>query len=349
MKREIFIGPVGIGGNHPVSIQSMISRPITAVAACIDQINALKKSGCDIVRLGIPDRSSLKPLSAIIAQTTLPLIADIHFDSYLAQKALELGVQGLRINPGNIGSRKKLQAILQSARERKIPIRIGINSGSIDKKIQGLPLSLAEKMVRSALDQVKFFEDCDFFDLKISLKSSDVRETVQAYRLIDSRCDYPLHLGITEAGTFLGGTIKSSIGIGSLLLDGIGQTIRVSLTEDPVQEVRVAREILKALGLRRQGIDFISCPTCSRTSVDLIEIAKTIESTLQTWDTQKFIRVAVMGCEVNGPGEARDADIGLAFSKNRGFIFKKGEPVEKVSIPDSIPKFLQYIREMLEI
>jgi len=329
-KREIFIGNVGIGGSHPVSIQSMTSTNTCDARATLNQINGLKNAGCEIVRVAVPSQEAIEPLKEIVRQSLIPVVADIHFDSSLAIQSIEAGVQGIRINPGNIGNNEKVKAILKAANERNVPIRIGVNSGSIEKRYLDSPLSHPERMVASVMDKVKFFEDNLFFNIKISLKSSSVNETVSAYRLIDKECDYPLHIGVTEAGTFFSGSIKSSIGIGALLLDGIGNTIRVSLTDNPVEEIRVAKEILKVTGLRNKGIEIISCPTCSRTSVDLIPMVKEAEEKLSALDIDQKVVVAIMGCEVNGPGEAKEADIGLAFSQKHGFIFKKGQMIEKV-------------------
>jgi (E)-4-hydroxy-3-methylbut-2-enyl-diphosphate synthase len=346
MKKEIFIGNVGIGGNHPVSIQSMTSTDTRDVTSTLNQIQALADAGCEIVRAAVPDRESLQPLAKIIKTSPIPVVADIQFDAFLALKSIEAGVHAIRINPGNIGSKKKVIEILNAANQKKIPIRIGVNWGSIEKKYWSSHRSRAEIMVESVLDKVKFFEDHHFFDIKISVKSSDVKETVNAYRLIDKACDYPLHLGITEAGTLFSGTVKSAIGIGSLLLDGIGNTIRVSLTDDPVEEVKVACEILKAVGLRQQGVEIISCPTCSRTTVDLISLAKEAEKKLTELKPQKKVVVAIMGCEVNGPGEAKDADIGVAFSQKYGYIFKKGKMIEKIEPEQSIQRLTELVKEL---
>jgi (E)-4-hydroxy-3-methylbut-2-enyl-diphosphate synthase len=345
MKKEIFIDNVGIGGNHPVSIQSMTSTSTQDAQATLKQIEALKKAECDIVRVAVPDRNCLAAFAEIVKKSPLPVVADIHFDAYLALRAIEAGAHGIRINPGNIGSKKKLKEILALANQRNIPVRIGVNSGSIEKRYWQEEGTKAEIMVKSVMDKVKFFEDNDFFNIKISLKSSNVIETVTAYRLIDKACDYPLHLGITEAGTFFSGTVKSAVGIGSLLLDGIGNTIRVSLTDDPVEEVKVAREILKVTGHRDAGIEIISCPTCSRTSVDLISIVNEVEKKLSGIKTKKKIAVAIMGCEVNGPGEAREADIGIAFSKSSGYIFKKGNMIEKIAPRDAVSRLIELIEQ----
>jgi (E)-4-hydroxy-3-methylbut-2-enyl-diphosphate synthase len=344
-KREIFIGNVGIGGDHRVSIQSMTSTDTHDVRATLNQIMELKNAGCEIIRVAVPDTEAAASLTKIIKESPLPVIADIHFNASLALESIEAGAHGIRINPGNIGGKDKVKEILTAANSRNIPIRIGVNAGSIEKKYWNSPLSTAEKMVASALDHIKFFEDNGFFNIKISLKSSRVKETVQAYRLIDQKCDYPLHLGVTEAGTFFSGTVKSAVGMGCLLLDGIGNTIRVSLTDNPVEEIRVAKEILKVTGLRDEGIEIISCPTCSRTTVDLIALVKKAENALAEIKTDKRIVVAIMGCEVNGPGEAREADIGLAFSQKHGYIFKQGEMIEKVDPDRSISRLIESIKE----
>lgn len=342
-KREVYIGGVGIGGDHPVSIQSMTNRDTRDVQAMLAQIERLAEAGCEIVRAAVPAEDALAPLAEIIKSSPLPVVADIHFHASLALGAIAAGAHGIRINPGNIASKEKLKDILKAANERNIPIRIGVNSGSIEKKYLRAHGSTADKMVASVLDKIKFFEDNGFTAIKVSLKASDVNETVKAYRLIHRECDYPLHLGVTEAGTFFSGTVKSAIGIGALLVDGIGNTIRVSLTDDPVQEIRVAKEILKVTGLRDRGIEIISCPTCSRASVDLIAMVNEAEKTLAGIKTEKKVVVAIMGCEVNGPGEAREADIGLAFSRSHGFIFKKGKMIEKVSPAAAIPRLLELI------
>jgi (E)-4-hydroxy-3-methylbut-2-enyl-diphosphate synthase len=324
----------------------MTSTDTRDVTGTLNQIQALAEAGCEIVRAAVPDRESLPALAKILEKSPIPVVADIQFDALLALKSIEAGVHAIRINPGNIGSKKKIIEILNAANQKKIPIRIGVNWGSIEKKYRSSHRSRAEIMVESVLDKVKFFEDHHFFNIKISVKSSDVKETVNAYRLIDKACDYPLHLGITEAGTLFSGTIKSAIGIGSLLIDGIGNTIRVSLTDDPVEEVKVACEILKAIGLRQQGVEVISCPTCSRTSVDLIPLVKEAEKKLAELNPLKKVVVAIMGCEVNGPGEAKDADIGVAFSQKFGYIFKKGKMVEKIKPEQSIKRLTELVKEL---
>ena len=345
MKKEIFVGNTGIGGNHPISLQSMTSTDTRDTTATLEQIRRLFTAGCEIIRVAVPDEDALQSFKKIVTESPLPVIADIHFDATLALGSLRAGAHGIRINPGNIGSRSRLIEILSEARHRKTPMRIGVNFGSIEKKYRKPGVSKTEAMTLSVMDWIKFFEDQDFFHIKISVKSSDVRETVAAYRQIDKACDYPLHLGITEAGTFLSGTVKSAIGIGSLLLDGIGNTIRVSLTADPVEEIRVGKHILSSLGLQENSIEIISCPTCSRTSVDLIPIVETIERELASINPKGKLTVAVMGCEVNGPGEAMDADIGLAFSKQFGFIFKKGAMLEKLPPDQAIQRFLELVRQ----
>ena len=348
MKREIHVGDVGIGGNHPVSIQSMTSTPTTDIQASLAQIQALKNAGCQIIRVAVPDSPSLNAFRRIVRKSPLPVIADIHFDAGLALKSIDAGARGIRINPGNIGGKKNLREIIRLANQRSIPIRIGVNTGSIEKKYRGTNYSRVEALVNSALDFIGFFEDNDFFNMKISIKSSDVRETIQAYRLLDKKCDYPLHLGITEAGTLFPGTVKSAIGIGSLLADGIGNTIRVSLTDSPLQEIRVAKEILNALGLRKDHIELISCPTCSRTTVDLIAIVEEVEKQIAGLKPGRRIKVAVMGCEVNGPGEAMDADIGLAFSKNYGYIFQNGTLREKLPPNQARDRLVELIQQLIK-
>lgn len=345
MKKEIFIGNVGIGGNHPVSIQSMTSTNTKDIKNTLKQIEELKKAGCEIIRVAIPERDYLNYFEEIVKKSTLPVIADIHFDYLIAVESIKKGAKGIRINPGNIGSKKGLNEILKAAKDYKIPIRIGVNSGSIEKKYKIKDIPIHEAMVLSALDYIKYFEDNEFDLIKLSLKSSDVIQTVKAYRLIDKKCDYPLHLGITEAGTRFGGTIKSSIGIGSLLLDGIGNTIRVSLTDNPVEEIKVAKEILKVLGLRDKGIEIISCPTCSRITVNLIEKVNEFEKKIEGLEFKKKIKVAIMGCEVNGPGEAEGADIGIAFSKKRGYIFYNSKRIDSIEEDKAIERLIQIIKE----
>lgn len=327
--RRIQVGSVAVGGGAPVSVQSMCNTDTRDVAATLGQIRDLAAAGCEIVRCAVPDREAAEALRGIRAECPIPLIADIHFDYQLALTALAAGVDGLRINPGNIGERWKVQEVVKACAERDVPIRIGVNGGSLEKELlekYGHPT--AEAMVESALGHVRILEDLGFDRIKISLKASDIRRTVEAYRQLAARCDYPLHIGITEAGTTWSGTIKSAIGLGALLYDGIGDTLRVSLTGDPVEEVRVGWEILKSLELRERGPVFVSCPTCGRCQIDLISIAEEVERRLH--DLPKKITVAVMGCVVNGPGEAREADVGIAGGKGQGLLFRHGEVVRKV-------------------
>ena len=346
MKREIFVGNVGIGGTHPVSIQSMTNTAAADVDGTLRQIRRLRTAGCDIVRIAVPQKSTLASFKRIVARSPLPVIADIHFDAALALGALENGAHGVRINPGNIGSSEKLKSVIGLAAQKKAVIRIGVNAGSLEKPYRRPGLNRAQAMVGSLIDKVKFFEDQGFFDLKLSLKSHDVAETVAANRLADGSCAYPLHLGVTEAGSYFAGSIRSAVGIGSLLLAGIGNTIRVSLTTDPVREIRVARQILASVGLGRDGIDVVSCPTCARTSVDLIPLVEEFERKARRLRFPGRLRVALMGCEVNGPGEARDADVGLAFSRERAFLFRKGKVVARVGVDEAIPRLLELIAEL---
>lgn len=329
VSRRIQLGDVAIGGDAPVSVQSMCSTPTADVAATLDQIARLTEAGCEIVRCAVPDEEAARALAAIRAGCSIPLIADIHFDYRLALTALQSGVDGLRLNPGNIGARWKVEEIVKACAGRRVPIRIGVNAGSLEKELlerYGHPT--AEAMVESALGHIRILEDLGYGEIKISLKASDVRRTVAAYRLLAERVDYPLHIGITEAGTTWAGTIKSAVGLGALLYDGIGDTLRVSLTGDPVEEIRVGWEILKSLELRQRGPVFVSCPTCGRCQIDLISVAEEVEQRLQ--NLPLTITVAVMGCVVNGPGEAREADLGIAGGKGQGILFRRGEVVRKV-------------------
>ncbi|MBT0664385.1 flavodoxin-dependent (E)-4-hydroxy-3-methylbut-2-enyl-diphosphate synthase [Geobacter pelophilus] len=327
--RKISVGGVAIGGGAPCSVQSMCSTDTRNEAATLQQIAALSDAGCEIVRCAVPDMDAAEALGRIKAASPIPVIADIHFDYKLALKVLEGGIDGLRLNPGNIGERWKVEEVVRSARERLVPIRIGVNAGSLEKELlvkYGHPT--AQAMVDSALGHVRILEEIGYDQIKISLKASDVVKTVEAYRLLSKAVDYPLHIGITEAGTIFSGTIKSSVGLGILLADGIGDTMRVSLTGDPVDEVRVGFEILKALGIRQKGINFVSCPTCGRCQIDLITVAQEVERRLQGFDAP--VTVAVMGCVVNGPGEAREADFGIAGGRGEGLLFRHGEIVRKV-------------------
>lgn len=330
MTRQISIGDVKVGGGAPISVQSMTNTKTTDTNATVAQIKALVDAGCDIVRVAVPDMSAAENIYNIKSQVDVPLVADIHFDYRLALKAIEQGIDALRINPGNIGDEERVKAVVEAAKIRNIPIRIGVNAGSLDKKLLAKYGKVtAEALVESALEHIRILEKLNFYDIKISLKAHDVPLTLDAYRLMSETVDYPLHLGITEAGTVNTGIIKSAVGIGALLAEGIGDTFRISLTGDPVNEVKVANEILKALGLKEYGPTLISCPTCGRCNIDLPSIAEKVEQRLS--GITKPIKVAVMGCVVNGPGEARDADIGIAGGKGEGLVFRKGEVINKVA------------------
>lgn len=327
--RPIHVGGVQVGGDAPISVQSMTNTDTRDIAATVAQIKELTSAGCDIVRVAVPDQDAADALFEIKKLIEIPLIADIHFNHRLALAALAAGVDGLRINPGNIGGRDKVAAVVAAAKERKVPIRIGVNAGSLEKNLldeNGAPTPQA--MVESALRHISMLEELGFYDIKVSLKASDVPMMIEAYLLLAQSVDYPFHVGVTEAGTLRSGTVKSAVGIGALLSRGIGDTIRVSLTGHPRHEVQVGYEILKSLGLRRRGVELISCPTCGRTQIDLINLANKVEEALQKVD--KPIKVAVMGCVVNGPGEARHADVGIAGGKGEGLLFRKGEIIKKV-------------------
>lgn len=346
--RTLFVGDVGIGGGNSVRVQSMTNTDTRDVDATLAQIAALASAGCEIVRLAVLDLEASMALKSICAATSVPLIADIHFDSRLAVQAVEAGVKGLRINPGNIGGPDKVDRVVHAARAAGVPIRIGVNSGSVDKGLlqkYGGPTPAA--MVESALEHVRLLEERGFDAIKISLKSSSVLGTVAAYRLMAKTVDYPLHIGVTEAGTAMRGAVKSSVGLGILLAEGIGDTLRVSLTADPVEEMLVAWEILRALGLRSRGPEIVSCPTCGRTEIGLIELASAVEDRLR--GVEEVFTVAVMGCVVNGPGEAREADIGVAGGRDSGLIFRKGEVVRKVKgRSELLPAFMEELEKFLE-
>lgn len=345
--RQIHIGKVAIGGGAPISVQSMTNTKTTDTEATVAQIRALQAAGCDIVRLAVPDMEAAKNLGNILRQVTVPLVADIHFDYKLALEAIRQGIHALRLNPGNIGGEEKVKAVVEAAKEAGIPIRIGVNAGSLDKKILKKYGGVTpEALVESAMEHVRILEALDFHDMKISLKAHDVPLTIAAYRLMSQTVDYPLHLGITEAGTVNTGIIKSAVGIGALLAEGIGDTFRISLTGDPVVEVRVANEILKSLGLKEYGPTLVACPTCGRTSIDLPAIAAQVEEKLR--DIEEPIEVAVMGCVVNGPGEARGADVGIAGGNGEGLIFRKGEIVRKVPEAALVNELFQEIDQILE-
>ena len=327
--RQLKLGPVRIGGGAPIVVQSMTNTDTRDVEATLSQIKRLHNAGCEIVRVAVPDETAAKALRAIHDASPIPVIADIHFDYRLALTALEAGLEGLRINPGNIGERKNVEMGVDAAKARGAGIRVGVNSGSVEKRLldqYGGPTPQA--MVESALGHVRILEEHGFYDTKISIKSSSVLNTIECYRLLSERCDYPLHLGVTEAGGVLRGAIKSSAGMGILLSEGIGDTLRVSLTAAPEEEMTVAWELLRALGLRRRGPEIISCPTCGRTEIDLIGLAQEVERRLSTETAP--IKVAVMGCVVNGPGEAREADLGMAGGRDKGIIFRKGEVIRSV-------------------
>lgn len=327
--KTIKIGNQVIGGGHPVLIQSMTNTKTEDVAATVAQILTLEKAGCQIIRCAVPTMEAARALGEIKKQIHIPLVADIHFDYKLAIAAMENGADKIRINPGNIGSRERIQAVVDVAKERRIPIRVGVNSGSLEKElVEKYHGVTAEGLVESALDKVKIIEDMGYDQLVISIKSSDVLMCAKAYELIAKKTDYPLHVGITEAGTLFSGNIKSAVGLGIILYQGIGDTIRVSLTGDPSEEVKSAKRILKTLGLRNGGIEVVSCPTCGRTQIDLIGLANKVEDMVQ--DIPLDIKVAVMGCVVNGPGEAKEADIGIAGGKGVGLLIKKGEIIKKV-------------------
>lgn len=340
--KTIHIGDRVIGGGNPVLIQSMTNTKTEDVQATADQINRLAAAGCDIIRCAVPTMEAARALKEIKKQITIPLVADIHFDYRLAIASIENGADKIRINPGNIGSRERVKAVVDVAKERNLPIRVGVNSGSLEKElVEKYHGVTAEGIVESALDKVKMIEDMDYTNLVISIKSSDVLMCARAHEMISQRTDYPLHVGITESGTLLSGNIKSAVGLGIILYQGIGDTIRVSLTGDPLEEVKSAKLILKTLGLRKGGVEVVSCPTCGRTQIDLIGLANAVEDMVA--DIPLDIKVAVMGCVVNGPGEAKEADIGIAGGKGEGLLIKKGEVIKKV--PEE--KLLEALREEL--
>ena len=326
--KVIEIGNVKIGGDNPISVQSMCNTDTRNVEATLEQINKMAERGCELVRLAVLNKDAADAIKDIVKKSPLPLIADIHFDYKLAIQCINNGIHALRLNPGNIGKRENVEKVVSLAKQQKIPIRIGVNAGSLEKDLQEKNIPLSEKMVLSALGHIKILEDLDFDLIKVSLKSSDVLTTIEAYRSIADKIPYPLHLGVTEAGILRSGLIKSSVGLGTLLAEGIGDTIRVSLTENPEEEVTAGFEILKSLGLRQRGVNFISCPTCGRTQINLIELAKKVEEKFKK--NKKTITIATMGCAVNGPGEAKHADFGIAGGVGEGIIFKKGEIIAKV-------------------
>lgn len=343
--RQISVGPVNIGGGATVSVQSMTKTDTRNVSQTVAQIRRLEKAGCEIIRLAVPDEEAAQAIAQIKKRIKIPLIADIHFNYRLALKSMEHGADGLRINPGNIGGRDRLKAIVNEAKRRSIPIRIGVNAGSLEQgflKRFGGPTP--EAMVLSALQTIEYMESLDFGLIKVSLKASDVLRTIEAYRLFSRESDYPLHLGITEAGKGVGAIVKSAIGIGLLLSEGIGDTLRVSLTGNPVEEVRAGYEILRALKIRERGVEIISCPTCGRCDIDIARLVREVEQ--ETRGILPPMTVAIMGCVVNGPGEAREADIGIAGGKGFGLLFKKGRVVRKVKEAEFASALLREIREM---
>ena len=343
--KEITIGNVKIGNNNPISVQSMCNTDTRDVEQTSRQIRELADAGCELVRLAVLNSDAADAIKPLVKISPVPLIADIHFDYRLAIQCINNGISALRLNPGNIGSREKVEAVVKLAKQQKIPIRIGVNAGSLEKDLKALEIPLADKMVKSALGHVKILEDLDFDMIKISLKSSDVLTTIEAYEKIAQACEYPLHLGITEAGTLKNGLIKSSVGMGIILAKGIGDTIRVSLTDNPVEEVYAGYEILKSLKLRSRGVNFISCPTCGRTQIDLINLAKMVEDRFKNLNYP--IEIATMGCVVNGPGEAEHADFGIAGGIGEGLVFKKGKIVAKVPEEELLNKLEEVINNSL--
>ncbi|MBQ9016263.1 MAG: flavodoxin-dependent (E)-4-hydroxy-3-methylbut-2-enyl-diphosphate synthase [Firmicutes bacterium] len=368
MKRQVICGDVKIGGGAPISIQSMTNTKTADVPSTMRQIDALTEAGCEIIRLAVPDRDAAEALKEIKRRSRIPVVADIHFDYRLALASMEAGVDKIRINPGNIGGEENVRKVVEMAKARRIPIRVGVNSGSLEKDIVARDGGVsAEGLAESALRNVRLLEKFDFEDIVISLKSSNVKMNDQAYRIVDDRCDYPLHIGVTEAGTPARGRTKSAAGIGALLLSGIGDTLRVSLTADPVQEVLFARELLDVLDIRKSGIEIVSCPTCGRTEVDLERIIDRIEQRLEplkkTFEARRqrpgvlsggaggaaSMKIAVMGCVVNGPGEAREADIGVACGKGKGVLIRKGEILRQVTeenIPEEICRLAEEYAEI---
>jgi (E)-4-hydroxy-3-methylbut-2-enyl-diphosphate synthase len=345
--RQIRVGDVTIGGDAPIRVQSMTTTKTSDINATLQQIASLVAAGVDIVRVAVPHWEDAEALRAIAAKSTVPVVADIHFQWKYAMAALEAGIQGLRINPGNIKYHDKLRLIAHEAKERGVPVRIGVNAGSLEKDLlerYGAPTP--EALVESALNEARILEDEDFFDIKISVKHSNPRVMIEAYRQLAEKCDYPLHLGVTEAGPMPMGGVKSAVGIGTLLAEGIGDTIRVSLTDDPVEEVKVGTAILQSLGLRRRGLDLVACPSCGRAEVDVLGLTKQVNEALEREGIKQPIRVAVMGCVVNGPGEAREADLGIAAGKGQGFLVVKGEVVDKIPESEFVTRIVAEARKL---
>ena len=339
--KEITIGNVKIGNNNPISVQSMCNTDTRDIAKTSRQIQELADAGCELVRLAVLNKDAAEAIKDLVKISPVPLIADIHFDYRLAIQCINNGISALRLNPGNIGKRENVEKVVSLAKQQQIPIRIGVNAGSLEKELKEKDIPLHEKMYESAMKHIQILEDLDFDLIKVSLKSSDVLTTIEAYRLMAEKTDYPLHLGVTEAGTLKNGLIKSSVGLGTLLAQGIGDTIRVSLTENPVEEVYAGYEILKCLRLRQKGVNFVSCPTCGRTQIDLINLAKKVENRFKNLDAN--ITIATMGCAVNGPGEASHADFGIAGGIGEGYVFKKGEIIAKVPEEQLLDKLEEII------
>jgi len=345
--KQITLGSVKIGGGAPVAVQSMCNTDTRDAAKTLEQISRLEQTGCELVRLAVPDEEAALAIGKIRQGTAMPLIADIHFDYRLALEAVKQGVHGLRINPGNIGGKDKVAEVVRACEDNGIPIRIGVNAGSLEKQlIEKYGHPVPEAIVESAFGHIRILEDLNFTNLKVSLKASDVMTTVASYRLFSEKSDYPVHIGISEAGTLYSGTIKSSVGLGILLAEGIGDTMRVSLTADPIEEVRVAYEILKSLKVRQRGVNIISCPTCGRTEIDIIGLASEVERRLA--HIKEPITVAVMGCVVNGPGEAREADVGIAGGKGVGLLFKHGEIVTKLTEKELADVLVKEVEEIVK-
>ena len=344
--RQIKLGNVLIGGGAPISVQSMLSVPTSDISAALSQIHSLEKVGCEIIRFSVETMADIPSIYEFKKETHIPLVADIHFDYKLALAALQAGVDGLRINPGNIGSRDKVEAVAKSAKERGVPIRIGVNSGSLPKELLAKYGLSSEAMVEAALSHIRILEDIGFEAIKVSVKASQVPLMLASYRALSQKIDYPLHLGVTEAGTLLSGSVKSALALGILLEEGIGDTIRVSLTADPVKEVMVGKQILQNLGLRK-GLQIISCPTCGRTHINLMRLAEEVESALQEYANLP-LTIAVMGCAVNGPGEAREADFGIAGGVGEGLIFAKGKIIKKVPEDRLVAELIQLIKNWKE-
>lgn len=344
--RVIQIGNKVIGGGNPILIQSMCNTRTEDVKATINQIKALEEAGCDIIRVAVPTMEAADAIAEIKKGINIPLVGDIHFDYRLALRAIEMGVDKIRINPGNIGSRDRLEAVVAAAKERNIPIRVGVNSGSLEKNlIEKYGHVTDQAIVESALDKVRMIEECDYNNIVISIKSSDCMMCIKAHELMAKSTNYPLHVGITESGSAYAGNIKSAIGIGNILYQGIGDTIRVSLTDDPINEVKSAKIILKSLGLRNEGIEVVSCPTCGRTSIDLIGLASKVEAITEKY--KKPLKVAVMGCVVNGPGEAKEADLGIAGGNGEGLIIKKGQVIAKVKEEELLKRFEEELIQLI--